>query len=175
MCRACMVLNFKTRYVVDLSSSKKTWTLKLGTKSSSKKSGIQIYFDDGVGTVCVFHEFALLAVSRIAVSYSRMLVPSGTWKVVHIHLVSRKSFANELHNVHHRSCYWHVRTYLFTNCWLFVIVFFQGVYKYTTGSELGGHAVKMIGWGVENGTPYWLVVNSWNSDWGDNGELARKL
>lgn len=27
----------------------------------------------------------------------------------------------------------------------------------------------MIGWGVENGTPYWLCVNSWNSSWGDNG------
>jgi cathepsin B len=26
-----------------------------------------------------------------------------------------------------------------------------------------------LGWGVENGTPYWLVANSWNSDWGDNG------
>ena len=25
------------------------------------------------------------------------------------------------------------------------------------------------GWGEENGTPYWLVANSWNYDWGDNG------
>jgi len=32
-----------------------------------------------------------------------------------------------------------------------------------------GHAVKIIGWGVEKGTPYWLVANSWNTDWGDNG------
>jgi len=22
---------------------------------------------------------------------------------------------------------------------------------------------------VENGTSYWLVANSWNTDWGDNG------
>jgi hypothetical protein len=22
---------------------------------------------------------------------------------------------------------------------------------------------------VEAGTPYWLVANSWNYDWGDNG------
>lgn len=34
---------------------------------------------------------------------------------------------------------------------------------------LGGHAIKIIGWGVEDGTPYWLVVNSWNESWGDNG------
>jgi len=26
-----------------------------------------------------------------------------------------------------------------------------GVYKHTTGSLLGGHAVKCLGWGVENG------------------------
>jgi len=26
-----------------------------------------------------------------------------------------------------------------------------------------------MGWGVQDGTPYWLCANSWNSDWGDNG------
>ena len=45
----------------------------------------------------------------------------------------------------------------------------SGVYKHTTGQALGGHAVKIIGWGTEDGEDYWLVVNSWNSDWGDNG------
>lgn len=45
----------------------------------------------------------------------------------------------------------------------------SGVYKHTTGSALGGHAIKILGWGTENGSPYWLVANSWNSDWGDNG------
>jgi cathepsin B len=45
----------------------------------------------------------------------------------------------------------------------------SGVYRHTSGEELGGHAIKIIGWGVENGTPYWLAVNSWNEDWGDNG------
>nr|XP_005160989.1 cathepsin Bb isoform X1 [Danio rerio] len=45
----------------------------------------------------------------------------------------------------------------------------SGVYQHLTGSALGGHAVKILGWGEENGTPFWLVANSWNSDWGDNG------
>ncbi|KAI8776959.1 cathepsin B, partial [Biomphalaria glabrata] len=45
----------------------------------------------------------------------------------------------------------------------------SGVYQYTSGSELGGHAVKIIGYGVENGVKYWLVANSWNPDWGDKG------
>merc|ERR1711907_291448 len=45
----------------------------------------------------------------------------------------------------------------------------SGVYHHTSGGVLGGHAVKMIGWGTENGTPYWLIVNSWNEDWGDKG------
>jgi len=45
----------------------------------------------------------------------------------------------------------------------------SGVYRHVTGAELGGHAIKIIGWGVENGNKYWLCTNSWNSDWGDNG------
>lgn len=34
---------------------------------------------------------------------------------------------------------------------------------------MGGHAVKIIGWGVEKNVPYWLVVNSWNEGWGEKG------
>jgi len=45
----------------------------------------------------------------------------------------------------------------------------SGVYQHKTGAALGGHAVKILGWGVEKGTPYWLVANSWNPDWGDKG------
>ena len=45
----------------------------------------------------------------------------------------------------------------------------SGVYQHVTGGYLGGHAIKMIGWGVENGEKYWLCVNSWNDEWGDNG------
>ncbi|VDM50133.1 unnamed protein product [Toxocara canis] len=44
-----------------------------------------------------------------------------------------------------------------------------GVYVHTGGKIGGGHAVKMLGWGVEQGVPYWLVANSWNTDWGEDG------
>eukprot|EP01113_Clastostelium_recurvatum_P042277 TRINITY_DN6842_c0_g1_i1.p1 TRINITY_DN6842_c0_g1~~TRINITY_DN6842_c0_g1_i1.p1 ORF type:complete len:330 (-),score=68.84 TRINITY_DN6842_c0_g1_i1:51-1007(-) len=44
-----------------------------------------------------------------------------------------------------------------------------GVYRHTTGSALGGHCVKILGWGVENSLPYWLVANSWTDTWGDQG------
>ena len=45
----------------------------------------------------------------------------------------------------------------------------SGVYQRHSTKPLGGHAVKILGWGEENGTPYWLVANSWNEDWGDKG------
>ncbi|CAN6469564.1 unnamed protein product [Victoria cruziana] len=46
----------------------------------------------------------------------------------------------------------------------------SGVYKHVSGESIGNHAVKLIGWGTtEEGEDYWLVANSWNSDWGDNG------
>lgn len=49
------------------------------------------------------------------------------------------------------------------------LLYSSGVYQHVSGSGLGGHAIKILGWGVENSTPYWLVANSWNQDWGDNG------
>jgi len=51
----------------------------------------------------------------------------------------------------------------------------SGVYKHVTGSELGGHAVKIFGWGTESGNDYWWVANSWNTDWGLDGtfKIAR--
>jgi len=47
----------------------------------------------------------------------------------------------------------------------------SGVYSklsYETQAE-GGHAVKLVGWGTDSGTDYWLVANSWSTEWGENG------
>uniref|UniRef100_A0ABI0NU15 Cathepsin B n=1 Tax=Bos taurus TaxID=9913 RepID=A0ABI0NU15_BOVIN len=49
------------------------------------------------------------------------------------------------------------------------LLYKSGVYQHVSGEIMGGHAIRILGWGVENGTPYWLVGNSWNTDWGDNG------
>lgn len=45
----------------------------------------------------------------------------------------------------------------------------SGVYQHTAGGLLGGHAVRLLGWGEENDVKYWLLANSWNTDWGDHG------
>jgi cathepsin B len=45
----------------------------------------------------------------------------------------------------------------------------SGVYKHVSGNVLGGHAVKIVGWGQENGTNYWICANSWGTSWGENG------
>lgn len=46
-----------------------------------------------------------------------------------------------------------------------------GVYQHLKGRYIDTHAVRIIGWGVDNrtGVPYWLVANSFNYDWGENG------
>jgi len=49
------------------------------------------------------------------------------------------------------------------------LTYTSGVYQHKTGEYLGGHAVKILGWGVDSGTPYWIIANSWNADWGNKG------
>jgi len=45
----------------------------------------------------------------------------------------------------------------------------SGVYKHVTGGIAGAHAIKIVGWGVEDGVKYWTIANSWGADWGDHG------
>lgn len=45
----------------------------------------------------------------------------------------------------------------------------SGVYQHKSGKALGGHCIKLVGFGVQNGTPYWLALNSWETEWGNLG------
>jgi cathepsin B len=50
------------------------------------------------------------------------------------------------------------------------------VYKPQGGTEMGGHAVRIIGWGVsKDHVKYWLIANSFGGKWGLNGyfKMAR--
>jgi cathepsin B len=49
------------------------------------------------------------------------------------------------------------------------ITYSSGVYEQVTGIQLDIHSARLIGYGIENGIPYWLCVNTWGSDWGDAG------
>jgi len=54
----------------------------------------------------------------------------------------------------------------------------SGVYTVSKGAKpLGGHAVKMIGFGHDeaSGYDYWLVMNSWGTEWGDQGTFKIKM
>ena len=44
-----------------------------------------------------------------------------------------------------------------------------GIYVRKSAELRFGHVVRLIGWGEENGTPYWIGANSWNDFWGEDG------
>jgi len=49
-----------------------------------------------------------------------------------------------------------------------------GIYTVTSQKQLGGHAIRIVGWGEEKGTKYWKVANSWNPYWGEKGYFRIK-
>ncbi len=51
----------------------------------------------------------------------------------------------------------------------------SGIYEHKSGQYLGGHAVKVIGWGVQDGVRYWICSNSWGTNWGENGFFRIKF
>jgi cathepsin B len=50
----------------------------------------------------------------------------------------------------------------------------SGIYTHTSGALAGGHAIKMLGWGKQNGVPYWICANSWGTNWGMKGYFLIK-
>lgn len=48
-------------------------------------------------------------------------------------------------------------------------VYRSGIYSHVSGQMLGGHAVRLIGYGEENGVKFWLLANSWGPGWGEKG------
>lgn len=41
--------------------------------------------------------------------------------------------------------------------------------------EAGNHAVEIIGWGVEKGEEYWILLNQYGKHWGDKGRMKIKM
>lgn len=45
----------------------------------------------------------------------------------------------------------------------------SGIARHCSVAHGLNHAVLLVGYGVQNNTPYWVFKNSWGSDWGESG------
>jgi len=51
----------------------------------------------------------------------------------------------------------------------------SGIYHHVSGGQVGGHAMRVVGWGIESGVHYWLILNQWGTGWGENGAVRVKM
>lgn len=47
----------------------------------------------------------------------------------------------------------------------------SGIVNSTSCGTTTNHAILAVGYGSENGKPYYIVRNSWGSSWGDHGYI----
>jgi C1A family cysteine protease len=50
-----------------------------------------------------------------------------------------------------------------------------GIYVANDTTVLGDGAVRVIGWGEQDGDKYWIGANSWGTNWGMNGYFWMKI
>ena len=51
----------------------------------------------------------------------------------------------------------------------------SGIYEHVTGSWLGNHSICIIGYDTSGAKPYWIVKNSWSTEWGESGFARIKM
>lgn len=53
--------------------------------------------------------------------------------------------------------------YTLMNVYEDFVYYRSGIYVQTSNHFLGGHNIKLLGWGVQNGIEYWTLANSWTT------------
>jgi len=115
-------------------------------------------YDSGAGTSPACHKGTCDSGASWPITYT-----AGSFSALTANDLTQ--FQNELYaNGPLQACFT-----VYNNFYTFFDAYPNGIYSTYSGGVVGGHCVKMIGWGTSGGTPYWTFANSWDTTWGDSG------
>lgn len=51
----------------------------------------------------------------------------------------------------------------------------SGIFNDKSCGTVVDHATNVVGWGIESGTEYWIMRNSWSNKWGEDGYMRIEI